>query len=229
MSSIRSLACTVATLGALLAALSAAIPLAAQDSAAVSGRVTARGGAPVVGAFILVDSSRVPSAQTDVDGRFLISNIAAGLHALTARRTGFSPATVELTAGAQPAVADIVLDPVAATLSPVTVIGSRSDLAETRLRLQQVPGAVALIDRKAIAATREANFNDVLRMTPGVYVQSRFGAADESQISVRGSGLRSNFHARGINLLVNGMPYRNADGFTDFESLELLTTEAIEV
>ena len=25
------------------------------------------------------------------------------------------------------------------------------------------------------------------------------------------------------------MPYRNADGFTDFESLELLNTEAIEV
>jgi iron complex outermembrane receptor protein len=32
-----------------------------------------------------------------------------------------------------------------------------------------------------------------------------------------------------VNLLVNGMPYRNADGFTDFESLELLTAEAIEV
>ena len=60
-------------------------------------------------------------------------------------------------------------------------------------------------------------------------MQPRFGAADESQLSVRGSGLRNNFHARGINLLVNGMPYRNADGFTDFESLELLTTEAIEV
>jgi outer membrane receptor protein involved in Fe transport len=56
-----------------------------------------------------------------------------------------------------------------------------------------------------------------------------FGAADESQISIRGSGLRNNFHARGVNLLVNGMPYRNADGFTDFESLELLNTESIEV
>ena len=65
--------------------------------------------------------------------------------------------------------------------------------------------------------------------TPGVYVQPRFGAADESQISIRGSGLRNNFHARGINVLVNGMPYRNADGFTDFESLELLNTESIEV
>ena len=62
-----------------------------------------------------------------------------------------------------------------------------------------------------------------------MYIRPRFGSADESQISIRGSGLRNNFHARGTNLLVNGMPYRNADGFTDFESIELLTTEAIEV
>ena len=66
-------------------------------------------------------------------------------------------------------------------------------------------------------------------MVPGVYVQPRFGAADESQLSIRGSGLRNNFHARGVNILINGMPYRNADGFTDFESLDLTTTEAIAV
>lgn len=114
-------------------------------------------------------------------------------------------------------------------LATVTVIGSRGDLAETRDRLQRVPGAVAMILPEELRATRLANLHDVLRLTPGVLVQPRFGAADESQISVRGSGLRNNFHARGINLLVNGMPYRNADGFTDFESLELLTAEAIEV
>lgn len=111
----------------------------------------------------------------------------------------------------------------------VTVIGTRTDLAETRKRIAEVPGSVALIEPAQIKSSREANLKDVLRFTPGVFVQPRFGAADESQISIRGSGLRNNFHARGINLLVNGMPYRNADGFTDFESLELLTTEAIEV
>ena len=169
----------------LLAASLPAAALSAQDSAAVNGQVTARDGAPVVGAFILIDSAKVPAAQTDANGRYTITAVSPGMHAITARRTGFAPATIELTAGDTVAIGDIVLDPVAATLSAVTVIGSRSDLAETRLRLQQVPGAVALIDRHAIASTREANFNDVLRLTPGVYVQSRFGAADESQISVR--------------------------------------------
>src|SRR6266850_4717700 len=114
-------------------------------------------------------------------------------------------------------------------LATVTVIGSPSDLAEERDRVLRVPGGVTVLRGADLRATRQANLHDVLRFTPGVYIQPRFGSADESQISVRGSGLRNNFHARGINLLVNGMPYRNADGFTDFESLELLTTEATEV
>lgn len=119
--------------------------------------------------------------------------------------------------------------PKPASLGAVTVIGTRSDLAETRNHLLQIPGGVAIITPAQISNSRGANLKDALKFTPGVYVQPRFGAAEESQISVRGSGLRNNYHARGINLLVNGMPYRNADGFTDFESLELLNTEAIEV
>ena len=66
-------------------------------------------------------------------------------------------------------------------------------------------------------------------MVPGVMIRPRFGAADESQLSIRGSGLRNNFHLRGINVLIDGFPYGNADGFSDFESLELLTTKRIEV
>ena len=111
----------------------------------------------------------------------------------------------------------------------VTVIGTHSDMAEMREQINDVAGGAALIGAERIRSTRQANLHDVLRLTPGVYVQPRFGAADESQLSIRGSGLRNNFHLRGVNVLVNGMPYRNADGFTDFESLELLTTEAIEV
>jgi iron complex outermembrane recepter protein len=111
----------------------------------------------------------------------------------------------------------------------VTVFGTHSDMAEIQEALAGVPGGAALIAAERIRATRQANLHDVLRLTPGVYVQPRFGAADESQLSIRGSGLRNNFHLRGVSVLVNGMPYRNADGFSDFESLELLTAEAIEV
>ncbi|HEY8164688.1 MAG TPA: TonB-dependent receptor [Gemmatimonadaceae bacterium] len=128
-----------------------------------------------------------------------------------------------------PAQDTVTTVPPATSLAKVTIIGSRTDLDEARARIREIPGGTAVVAGPEIRATRQANLKDALKFTPGVFVQPRLGAADESQISIRGSGLRNNFHARGVNLLVNGMPYRNADGFTDFESLELLTTESIEV
>jgi iron complex outermembrane receptor protein len=119
--------------------------------------------------------------------------------------------------------------PEPAHIPEVTVFGTHSDIAEMREAIAGVAGGAALIGAERIRTSRQANLYDVLRLTPGVYVQPRFGAADESQLSIRGSGLRNNFHLRGASVLVNGMPYRNADGFSDFESLELLTAEAIEV
>jgi iron complex outermembrane recepter protein len=204
-------------------------PLGAQSVGSVSGTVLGGGGAPVVGALISVDSA-APATQTDGAGQFRVDSIAAGAHVIRVRRSGYIE-SIDSVVVAPSAVAQlsITVTQKVATLAGVTVIGTKSDLAETRQRLAEVPGAVAMVDAAQIRATRQANLKDVLQFVPGVYIQPRFGAADESQISIRGSGLRDNFHARGVNLLVNGMPYRNADGFTDFESLEMLTTEAVEV
>ena len=200
----------------------------AQSTGELTGRVTSSS-TPIVGAFISVDDA-APVAQTDGDGRFRVGDISVGKHMIHVRRSGYvEHLDSVVVASGTAADLDINLEAKVATLRDVTVIGSRGDLAERREQLAQVPGGVAMVEAPQIRATRQANLKDVLQFVPGVYVQTRFGAADESQISIRGSGLRNNFHARGVNLLVNGMPYRNADGFTDFESLELLTTESIEV
>jgi iron complex outermembrane recepter protein len=120
-------------------------------------------------------------------------------------------------------------------LPPVVVEGARvapertATDAEAREERQRVPGSVELIGREQIEESRGANLKDVLDFTPGVLIRPRIGAADESQISIRGSGLRNNFHLRGINVLIDGFPYGNADGFGDFEALELLVTKRIEV
>ena len=92
-----------------------------------------------------------------------------------------------------------------------------------------MPGGVGIVTQEQIEETRAANLKDALDLVPGVMVRPRFGAADESQLSIRGSGLRNNFHLRGVNVLIDGFPYGNADGFSDFESLELLATKRIEV
>ena len=201
----------------------------AQSASSMTGKVLDDSGAPVAGAFIAVDSS-LPSTQTDANGAFQIDSVSEGRHEIHTRRSGYVESVDSVSAGGA-AIPELIitLRRKVATLQGVTVIGTKSDLAETRQQLSEVPGAVAMVDAAQIRQSRQANMKDVLRFVPGVYIQPRFGAADESQISIRGSGLRDNFHARGVNLLVNGMPYRNADGFTDFESLEMLTTEAVEV
>ncbi len=216
---------------ALLIALTAgSLAAQGQASGSIAGSVIASDAArPAHAASVYLDGAKL-NVRSDASGRFVIENVSPGTHAVEVRLSGYAPSTktIEVASGEQ-ARATFSISPAVTALASVTVIGTKTDLAETRKRMMAVPGSVALIEPADIRGSRQANLKDVLGFTPGVYVQPRFGAADESQISVRGSGLRNNFHARGINLLVNGMPYRNADGFTDFESLELLTTEAIEV
>ena len=214
----------------LLALLASAGIAAAQETGSIVGRVIVPG-ADSAGAITLLSVDQgVINVQTNSDGRFHLSDLAPGKHVLIAKRIGFEPLrrVVRVHAGRITELS-MELSPKAMELAELTVIGTRADLEERRARLSQVPGSVALVESDQIRRTRQANLKDVLGFAPGVYVQPRFGAADESQISIRGSGLRNNFHLRGVNILVNGMPYRNADGFTDFESLELLNTESIEV
>ena len=124
------------------------------------------------------------------------------------------------------------LPPIVVTGTPPTSLTTPERLRseeETRRELERVPGGTALVGSREIQESRGANLQDVLDFVPGVLIRPRFGAADESQLSIRGSGLRNNFHLRGVNVLLDGFPYGNADGFSDFEALELLSTKYIEV
>jgi len=100
--------------------------------------------------------------------------------------------------------------------------------AQARKEIDRIPGGVEIVGEKDIRETKTSNLRDALEFVPGVLVRPRFGA-EESQLSIRGSGIRNNFHVRGVNLLMNSFPYGNADGFSDFESLELLSVKRIEV
>jgi iron complex outermembrane receptor protein len=220
----------IRALGWLLVFSMTSAAVHAQEPGTLTGVVrSALTDSTLSGALVSLEGSGTNS-QTGPDGRFHFPAVPRGRQRVAVKLIGYSPArvSVDVRAGAESDVV-VSLQPVAAELTELTVIGTARDLDERRARLARVPGSVALVESAAIRQSRQANLKDVLAFTPGVYVQPRFGAADESQLSIRGSGLRNNFHARGINLLVNGMPYRNADGFTDFEALELLTAESIEV
>jgi outer membrane receptor protein involved in Fe transport len=213
----------------LLAGLTAG-PLQAQTSGTITGVVRSALSDSALGNALVSLETAGRNFQADAQGRFVIRDVPAGRQRLVAKLLGYTPARVHVEVRPDETTpVDIVLRPAATELAELTVIGTTEDRDERRSRLDRVPGSVAVVESARLRETRQANLKDALGFVPGVYVQPRFGAADESQISIRGSGQRNNIHARGVNQLVNGMPYRNADGVTDFESLELLTTESIEI
>ena len=60
-----------------------------------------------------------------------------------------------------------------------------------------------------------------------VWVQPKWG--EDSRISIRGSSLSRNFHLRGIQLYMDGIPINTADGYGDFQEIDPTAYRYIEV
>jgi iron complex outermembrane receptor protein len=100
--------------------------------------------------------------------------------------------------------------------------------AVARAEAARVAGGANVVGREEYASGRASNLQDVFALTPGVFVQPRFGA-EEARLSIRGSGLQRTFHMRGINLLQDGVPITLADGSGDFQAVEPLALAYTEV
>lgn len=119
-------------------------------------------------------------------------------------------------------------------LDSMTIDGRRASdptaptLAEKRAEFSRIPGGATLVDGETWKTGRSSTLQDALGMATGVFVQPRFGA-EESRLSIRGSGLQRTFHGRGLLLMQDGAPVNLADGSFDFQVIEPLTTDHIEV
>lgn len=141
----------------------------------------------------------------------------------------FDPLNLPASSAAEP----LRLPPVVVKDSPIVSTAAPErlyDESQAREALERTPGGVALIGATEINESLGTSLKDVLDFIPGVFVQGRQGAtSEESQFSIRGSGLRNNFHMRGINIMVDGFTLNNADGFFRPEVLELSSTKRLEV
>jgi iron complex outermembrane receptor protein len=100
-------------------------------------------------------------------------------------------------------------------------------VAATRARLSRTPGAVSVVSNENYERRTAQGFADLLRDVPGVLVQKRFG--EESRLSIRGSGIGQAYHQRGVLFAQDGVPYADADGFSDFQKINALGARYIEV
>ncbi|MDB5491097.1 MAG: TonB-dependent receptor [Micavibrio sp.] len=89
------------------------------------------------------------------------------------------------------------------------------------------PGNNSVIPAKKFETLHAVSFKDMLASAPGVEAQPRFG--EEVRLSIRGSGLSRSFHLRGINILQDGIPLNLADGSGDFQEIDPLLAQYIEV
>ncbi len=118
---------------------------------------------------------------------------------------------------------------------PVMTVTARRDvpstlpiIEEARVELETIPGGANVVDAGQYREGRVSTLSDALAYSPGVFVASRFGA-EESRLSIRGSGLQRTFHMRGITLLQDGVPLNLADGSVDFQAVEPLASRYIAV
>lgn len=120
-----------------------------------------------------------------------------------------------------------------ATLPELVVSADRPSLtvptteqAQERLRLS--PGNTTVVPASDfLERPASTGMRDMLEWVPGVFAQPKWG--EDSRLSIRGSGLARNVHLRGVRLLQDGIPVNQADGSGDFQELDPLTFQRVEV
>ncbi|WP_288415427.1 TonB-dependent receptor [uncultured Novosphingobium sp.] len=93
--------------------------------------------------------------------------------------------------------------------------------------IDRTPGGVEVVSDTAFKNTPVQHIKDILAYVPGVITQPRMG--DDARVSVRGSGLSRAYGARGISLLLDGVPMNTADGLVDFFEVDPSAYRYVEV
>lgn len=105
---------------------------------------------------------------------------------------------------------------------------TQPDIETAKENLSKTAGGTTVVDMVNVREGRTSNMQDTLGMATGVLAQSRFGA-EETRLSIRGSGLQRTFHGRGLKLMQDGIAVNLADGGFDFPGIDPMATDYIEV
>ncbi len=195
-----------ATAGVALFAASAS----AQGAARITGRVTSDNGAPLPLASVSIPSLGI-GAYTDDGGLYSIqvpgARVPSGSVAVTVRRVGYSPKTVQVTLAAGGSVEqDFVLTTLPNVLSGVvvTALGVQMEKSQLGTAQQQVSSGV-------LNSTHDANVvNELAGKVAGVTITGSGTQGGSANIVIRGSN-----SIGGNNtplFIVDGVPVSSAAG-----------------
>lgn len=114
-------------------------------------------------------------------------------------------------------------------LAPITVSVTREQRS-----LMEVPLPVTRLGSADLFGAKGYGLDEALEMIPGVVAQSRYGGSDIRLairgFGARGAGDRSNAGtARGVRVLLDGVPETEPDGRTSFDNIDLGAVQSMEV
>jgi iron complex outermembrane recepter protein len=192
-------------------------------SQSLTGRVIDRqSGKPIIGAHIFLVRNNA-GGVTGRYGEFQLAGLNIRQDTLRVTHIGFAPyeRIIETDELSGPLVIRLTEEPV--LLGDIVVTATR--IAH---EVRSVAGAIDVADAVTMTGTRRHYMEDLLRYIPGVFVQSRPNQ-DEARITIRGSGIRTNWGVRGMRVLINGVPLTDADGLTDIDAIDLAMIDRVEV
>jgi TonB-linked SusC/RagA family outer membrane protein len=212
----------------VLLSIAAALPVAAQNTLQVRGRVTNENKQPVAGASVVVKGTN-NGTTTNENGIYQLSAPANGT--LVISSIGYPSKEIAV---ANQATHDIVLNSSASDLDQVVIVGYGTQ------RRRDVTGAVASVSEKTLKEVPAPNvFAQLKGRTPGVTIISN-GATPGvgGQIRIRGNRTITNSQSSsdaldGPLLVLDGIPYGgsindlNPDDIANIEILKDASATAI--
>jgi iron complex outermembrane receptor protein len=185
--------------------------------------------APLICAAAVVLTSAANRAVAQSEGNTTLPPLIVEQSA-TAQAPKKKKSAKKATGPAATAAAPAPVAAPAATGVPAARAGSLAvpDTAEAKAEIDRTPGGVALVPGSAYQTSTPAlTTKDILDYVPGVFAQPKWG--DDTRLSIRGSGLSRNFHLRGLQLYMDGIPINTADGFGDFQEIDPTAYRYVEV
>ncbi|MEO8563476.1 MAG: carboxypeptidase regulatory-like domain-containing protein [bacterium] len=177
-----------------------------KGAARVTGRVTNKAGAPVVGALVSLLGGGT-TTRTRANGEFILDSLPAGTQALTVRQLGYSPAEVpvELSARA-PFRADVQLGEKRVELAAVEVVSQRDQgLERVGFLTRKRTGASGyFMTPEQIEARKAIQFTDLMTAVPGLRVQGTMGKMSISSTRLAG-------RAGCVNIVVDGSKWQQME------------------
>ena len=154
-------------------------------------------GAALAGANVVVEGTNLGAAADD-GGSYLIENVPAGSHTVTASVIGYKSSSESVTIGRGTAVVNFSLTAGVLKMSALEVLASRAD--------EKTPVAYTTVtkaDMEFRLGSQDIPMS--LNTTPSVYATHQGGGAGDARINVRG------FNQRNVAVMINGVPQNDME------------------